>query len=513
MSRETRSRQGFPRPIIGALVSVVICTLGPALCAAAVDDPATIAAALSNQAFAILNSLNAASEAGTTSPLLGPVAGFAGDAQTLSQALSKGDSPGAGRAMSALKSDAAALATAIKRHPGSMKAADWRSLEQQFAALEKRMPAVLATGGSSTSSESAPPVASPASDVGGAGPVAAPDAGEAGGAGIAAGSESGGASEGPRIEITSRSVKNNISHVKGYFEGTYLKSAGIYEGDQRVRPIKIDKVLGRQKVKFDLTLNGADVGTNLRVYDHAGRKAVASIYGGSTTALAGGSEESGVEVYRGSGATSGGNTEEIPSHRSGSLGSGRLSPMSNVQIDILSINVIDPLTHVYQIRGQIDGHGVRHAGIYVDGRLVKRLPVSSGAGVSSFNTTFILNGGSATIRAFGVGNRYVETSIQIPSGAAPPMIAVPNPYYAPYGASPYAMRPSYGSGPSFDIHIGPGGVTPYTSPYGTSPYGAYPYGVNPYASPYGATPNGAYGAPPAAHPWGNAPAPPSASGW
>jgi hypothetical protein len=501
MMREVRSSGGLWSVTRGALLGALICALTPALSMAAIEDPAAAAASLSNQAFAILNSLNAGGGTGTTSPLLGPIASFAGDAQTLSQALGKGDKASAGRAMAALKSDATALDAASRQHPGAIKPTLLNSLEQQVAALDKRVPPVL------------PPIAGAPPPLGATPPAASappPDTGGASGAGMAEGSSGaeGGIGKGPRIKITSRSIENGISHIKGYFEGTDLKSAGIYEGGQRVKPIKVDHILGRQKVEFDLALNGADIGTNLRVYDHAGRKAVASVYGGGNRTLAGTSDEDGVEVYRGGGTSSEGNTAEIPSHNRESLGGGS-APLSNVRIDITSLNVIDPLTRAYQITGQIDGHGVRHAGIYVDGRLVRQLPVSSGANVSAFNTTFIMNGGTATIRAFGAGNRYVETSIQMPSMTAPPMVAEPSPYYSPYEASPYAMSPPYSSGPSFNINIGPGGVTPYASPYVTSPYGAY---VNPYASPYG-SPYGSYATPPAAHPWGNAPRPPSASGW
>lgn len=493
MIREVRPRGRFWRAIRGALLGAVICALTPGLGAAAAEDPAAAAASLSNQVFAILNSLNATGSSGASSPLTGPVASFAGDAQTLSQALSKGDHDAAGRAMAAVKSDAAALDAISKQHPGAIKPALLKSLDAQVAALGKSVPPTFPSIAGAPSPGASPPASSAPS----------PNTGGASSAGIAEGSGAAhGVSRGPRIKITSRSVENGVSHIKGYFEGTYLKSAGIYEGNQRVKSIKIDRILGRQKVDFDLSLNGADAGTNLRVYDHAGRKAVASVYGGGATALAGTTDEGGVEVYRGSGSTSEGNTAEIPSHNSPGGG----GTLGNVRIDITSLNVIDPLTRVYRISGQIDGRGVRHAGIYVDGRLAKQLPVSSGASVSSFNTTFIMNGGTATIRAFGAGNRYVESSIQIPSTGTPPVVAVPNPYYNPYGASPYAMRRPYSSGPSFNIHIGPGGVTPYT----TSPYGSY---VNPYASPYGATPYGSYASPPPAHPWGNAPRPPSASGW
>src|SRR5581483_11851926 len=514
MVAKATSRGGWRRALAGALLATAVCVALTAPRAWGAPDDAAAASELSNRAFAMLNALNAAGAEGTTSPVIGEVASFAGDAQSLSQALSKGDRAGAGRAMALLKADEAALDRALRAHSGAVKAADWDSLKQQLAALEKRVPAAAvgsaperASAAASLPPPAAPGAASPESASG-----AAPD-----GSGVAAGTEPEHATDkGPRIEITSRSVENGAAHIKGYFEGTFLKSAGIYEGARRVKPIKVDKILGFQKVEFDLALNGADVATNLRVYDHAGRRAIASVYAGDTTALAGNAEEGGVEVNRGSGATSGGNTAEIPSMGSDSLdspgplsggGSASMAPMGNVQINVTAVNVVDALAHVYQVSGQISGRGVRRAGIYVDGRLVKRLPVASGASVSAFNATFIMNGGTATIRAFGAGNRYVESSIGMPGVAAPPMVASPYaPYYSPYGANPYS------SAPSLNINIGPG-VSPYgMNPYGVSPYGGLygsPYGMNPYASPYGVSP---YGAPPAAHPWGNAPAPPSASG-
>jgi hypothetical protein len=140
------------------------------------------------------------------------------------------------------------------------------------------------------------------------------------------------------------------------------------------------------------------------------------------------------------------------------------------------VNPVNPLSHLYQVVGQIIGHGVRRAGIYVDGRLVKRLPVSRG-NLSTFATTFMMSGGTATIRAFSSANQYVESSIAMPA-VAPPIAVAPygmNPY-GPFGMSPYAMAP-FG--------------TPYGAPYTASPYGAVPYGVNPYA-PY-APPINPYG--------------------
>ncbi len=485
--------------------------------ARAAEDPKAAASQLSNQAFALLNSLNAQGADGTANPgvnpLLGQVASFAGDAQTLSQALGAGDHAAAGRAMASLKSDAAALDAALKVHSGAVKADRWKALEQQLAALESSVPAAPASAAPPAPDEPAPaPGAAPASATGGGGviaPAAIPPAARAADSG-----------DGPTIKIESRTVVGDVTHLKGYLEGSALSSAGIYEGAQRVKPIKLDHVIGRQKVEFQLSLRGADVETNLRVIDQAGRTATASVFGDDSTAMATNGTESGVEVDRGAGANSGGNTAVIPSYRAsappslgtgglgesgpgtdeslggggwggGRLGGGLGAPMGNIQVNIEAVNVIDPVAHLYQVIGQIVGHGARRAGIYVDGRLVKRLPVSRGANLSSFNTTFMLSGGTATIRVFGGGNQYVESSISMSAAAPamPPIVVAPygmNPY-SPLGMNPYGMSPfgspygsPYGASP-YGYNISPYGVTPYAvNPYGGSPYG---YGVNPYAAP------------------------------
>ena len=216
----------------------------------------------------------------------------------------------------------------------------------------------------------------------------------------------------------------------------------------------MDHVVGRQKVDFQLSIRDADIATNLRVIDQAGRSATASVFGEDSTALASTGRESGVEVDRGAGSTSGNNTAEIPSESApdaadagssgldesapsadeggigsgsiGGLGGGLGAPMGNIQINIESINPVNPLSHLYQVVGQIIGKGVRRAGIYVDGRLVKRLPVSHGS-LSNFSTTFRMSGGTATIRAFGAGNQYVESSIAMPPAvaSAPPIVVAP----------------------------------------------------------------------------------------
>ena len=108
----------------------------------------------------------------------------------------------------------------------------------------------------------------------------------------------------------------------------------------------------------------------------------------------------------------------------------------------MQINVIDAEESMsapgnVEVIGQINGPGVRHAGVYVNGRLAKSIPVSTG-GYSAFDLTFPMPAGSdAKIRAYGNGNDFVEASIDTVGGGSgmteyrnPPM------YAAPYGAYP-----------------------------------------------------------------------------
>jgi hypothetical protein len=499
------------RALEAALLGALLCASIPA--ARAADDPKGASSELSNQAFTLLNSLNAPDADGAANPeakaLLGPVASFAGDAQTLSQALGAGDDAGARRAAASLDSDLAAIDAALKLHRRAIEAGRWDALKHQLATIEKSLP----------HAPPAPPVPpAPAS----AAPPSAPLPTEGEPAPASAPASSSADSGGPTLKIESRSLEGNVVQLKGYFEGSALRSAGIYEGAQQVKPMKVDHVIGRQKVEFQLALHDADISTNLRVIDQAGRMATASVFADDSTAMATTSTESGVEVDRGAGSASGSNTEEIPNATSppggpeepaaradeglggtgiggGLVGGGIGAPMGNIQINIEAVNPINPVSHLYQVVGQIIGHGVRRAGIYIDGRLVKRLPVSRG-NLSNFATTFRLSGGTATIRAFSAGNQYVESSIAMPSAGVPsmpPMVVAPygmSPY-SPFGMNPYAMDPYgtvYGASPSYGYNISPYGITRYPiSRYGASPYGAAPSAVNPYAppiNPYGNVP-------------------------
>jgi hypothetical protein len=530
-------RPGVPGQLLRALecafLGAALCVAAAPAIGAAASDPKSQASDLSNGAFALLNSLNAQTAQGTANPVIGQVAGFAGDAQTLSQALGSGDNAGAQRAMGSLQSDAAALDAALKDHPNAVNTGQWSALKQQLAALEKSVPAAppSAAAASAVPAATAPPAAASLPAESAASAANSAGSGPGPSAPSAPSAESENISRAPRVQIDSRTAEGDITRIKGFFEGANLKSAGIYEGGNRVKAINVDHILGLQKVEFELALRNADIGTNIRVYDHAGRKAIASVFGGETTALAGSDSVGGIEVDRGSGSTSNSNAIEIPSHGrmaaappepdlgaappaeegdEGGLGGEALGAPStsggNVQINVTAVNVVNALSHIYQVTGHIAGRGVLRAGIYVDGRLVKRLPVSSGSSANMFDTTFIMNGVSATIRAFAAGNQYVESSIQMPppTQSAPPAVVVV-PGMSPYGMNPYGGGP-FGINPFGIFGSNPYGASPYGSPYGYNPYGASPYGMNPYGTPYGSSP-------PAANPWGNASRPPGASGW
>ena len=562
-ARPARRPRGCEAALGAALLLAALWAIAPA--ARAAGDAAAASAELSNQAFALLNSLNAPDADGKTSPdakaMVGPVASFAGDAQTLSQALGARDTASARRTTASLDADAASVDAALKTHRGALKADRWDALKNQLAAIEKSVPPTAASAvpaaappgassGEASAGTSAPGVTAPG------GAAIPPPPAAAAGAGAESPAASGAAdSGGPTIRIESRRVVGNVTQVQGYLEGSALSSAGIYEGEQMVKPIDVGRVLGRQKVEFSLKLRDADIATNLRVLDQAGRMATASVYGEDSNAMASTGRESGVDVDRGTGSTAGTNTAEIPSANApstgldsggdleesapgadegvgsagpsggivggpiGGLGGGIGAPVGNIQINIEAVNPVNSLSRSYQVVGQIVGKGVRRAGIYVDGRLATRIPVGHGT-VNNFSTNFMMSGGTATIRAFGRGNQYVESSITMPPAlaSAPPIVVAPygaSPY-SPFGMNPYGMEPyggvygspygmpygtPFGASPSYGINIGPHGITTVpVSPYGAVPYGAVPYGVAPYAvNPY-AAPINPYGN--TAHPMG-----------
>jgi hypothetical protein len=421
-----------------ALTVMILCAAFAGLFVAHghADDPSAIATQLSDGAFAMLKSLNTQNRGGGSSPLLGPVASFAGDAQTLSHALANGDRGGASNALGQLQSDRSTVDAALGAHPGALNATDWGKLRGQLDALAKQVPASASGSGS----------------IGAAGSIIHGSSAPPSESGTAGTSTSVGAA--PKVVIDSRTFNGSDVRLKGYFEGTALKTAGIYQGRRRVRGFKVNDVLGEQRVQFDIGLQNPTPDAVIRIVDVDGRVGEASVLdpamsAGDALASNAPSEPPRVEVLRdsrsGTPETSGsespgGNTAEIPSH-----GPVTLSPskrhtlggkLGNVQIQIISSAQINTMPPTYEVVGQIQGRGITHAGIYVDDRLVKKIPIEDGANSTSFDQRFSMNGGAASIRAYGVGNQYVESSLDLGASTgiamAPmmrgPMMGVPMQY-------------------------------------------------------------------------------------
>lgn len=407
------------------------------------DDAKALAAQLSDHAFALLDSLNKQSNGGNTNPLLPQIATFAGDAQTLSSALTKGDSAAASDAIGTLQTDRANTDAAISAHPGALDAAQWNALKQQLDQIARQIqPAGVKPVASSAAGATAPPSAgAPPPPAASAATPSIPD------------------KAGPKVVVESRSTQGpGVVRIKGYLEGYALKSSGLYENGRLLRGFKVNDVPGEQRVSFDIGLQNPTPDTLIRVTDANGHFAEAPVLdltagasGGSLPALsgatappgplasAGPSNEAGVEVFRGlggdgaaaSGGSAGGgaNTEEIPSH-----GAPVPSPskrhtlgghLGDVQINVMGLTQLETMPPTYDVVGQISGSGVTHAGIYVDGRLVKQIPVEDAGSFTSFDQRFTMDGGAATIRAYGVGDQFVETSLDLSSGtgvALSPMV-------------------------------------------------------------------------------------------
>jgi plastocyanin len=398
------------------------------------QDARTSAAQLSDQAFALLNSLTA--PAGSTNPALGPVAGFAADAQTLSRALAGGNQADAGTAMAALIADRSAIDAAVAAHSGSLNPSDWNSLKQQLAKLAERVtPADATVSGSA-----------PVSGAAGTGAVATSSTGAAAN-GDTAGA---GKSDLPKVRIESYMVPGHVVRIRGFFEGADLKSAGIYDGDRLIRDLKVTRVGGPQHVTFDIELAEVQPGMLLRVYDSAGLSAEASVATRLGIDGTGGAKEVELEspneppseapvslgdevasVETGSG---GHNVAEIPTspvHRHG-LGHSRLG---DFQVTVISVSREDATT--YDVMGQINGSGVSRAGIYVDGNLAKLIDIDDDGGFTTqpFDETFQMAGRRATIRVYNRRDEYLESPIRLAEARSETPEGFPS-FPAPIGMNP-----------------------------------------------------------------------------
>lgn len=426
-------------------------------------DDAQGAQRLSDAAFAMLNNLNSSSAAGA-SDAQGAVASFAGDAQSLASALAKGDNDSGSQAMAALVADCTAVDRVIAKYPGLVDEARWAAMKTLLASIKHDVPPSRARSTAAVPSEADLP------------PPAA---------------ESATLEAAPRVKITYRVFEGGAVRVLGYLQGTGLKTAGIYENGNLLHEIKLGDTTGRQRIDFNLKLRNVTPDDTIQVTDAFGRAAEALIAPqAATEAPSTEGRSKSVEIGPDTGASGAtapaevasgtANTYEIPSHkgmRKRSLGiSTGPSELADVQINILGV-LPTSKPNTYQVLGQISGAGIQRAGIYVDARLVKRIPVTPGQ-YASFDAVFTMLGRQAEVRVFDRHNNYVASPFEVTSTSGR-MYGI-NP---PIGTSPYAY-----------------GVNPYPSPYGypVTPYVVSPYGVNPYGSvnPYAPVPYGSpYGYP------------------
>ncbi|MBI3758587.1 MAG: hypothetical protein HY269_02395 [Deltaproteobacteria bacterium] len=250
------------------------------------DGATATATQINDGAFAILSQLNARSDS-KSNPVLGAVAIFAGDAHSLSQALTSGDRAGAAGDLATLEADRGAVDSALASNPGMVSATDWNRIKAQMASLSKQLGAMPPTSrpssgsASAAKSDSSPstatatasaPVTSTAPSVPAAtGPLmtsgsAPPSAGPA-------------LAEAPKVVIESRTIEGSTIRVKGYLEGTDLKRGGIYASSRQLTDFKLGKVAGAQRLNFDLGVESPKPDAMIRVYDAGGRMAEASIVG------------------------------------------------------------------------------------------------------------------------------------------------------------------------------------------------------------------------------------------
>lgn len=235
----------------------------------------------------------------------------------------------------------------------------------------------------------------------------------------------------PKAVIESRDESGGVLRIKGYLEGSALTRAGIYQNGQLLKPIQIKTVQGEQRLNFDIGLGNPEPGMSIRVDDSQGRsaEAFASGEGGGPNPGSGNTpgSEDGVEVERSHpaaapDANAAVGTAEIPSH-----GHTRPSPskrhtmqshLGDVQIDVVAIRQIAVRPPMYEVLGVIQGRDVTRAGIYIDGRLAAQIPTATSASTNNLDQRFVMDGSAASIRAFGVGNHFVEQPIDLTTAVA-----------------------------------------------------------------------------------------------
>jgi hypothetical protein len=440
------------------------------------------AARMSEQSFALLATLNAQSAGGNGNPLLGPLATFASDTETLKRALATDDAVAQARAVNTLAADCATIDGGLKAHPTALKADDWSTIRGELDSIARavarstagKIPAAPSAAGGTTVA-GAPPVA-PVAPAAASAPPASAAAAIPPPASLPNPPHAGA----PVVKIASRTFSGDVVRIKGYIEGTALKSAGIYQNGSPLRTFQVSDVPGEQKIDLDIGIASPPPGAILRVTDASGRSAEAPILASepalppsaaSAASLgANASDEGGVEVFRDNPARAGasagtedrGPVADIPSHTAPVPAAPRVpSPsrrhtlggqLANVQIDVLGVTQTATAPPSYEVVGLINGQGVTHAGIYVDGRLVKTLPIEDGDNFTNFDERFVMNGNAATIRAYGAGNQFVESSVDLADGLGSIQPLPPGPFaYAGHPSAPgigvliTAVRPGAGN--------------------------------------------------------------------
>jgi hypothetical protein len=394
-------RRIIGRRVLAWLSLVLILT---ALCRpleAYADDLKSAAAHFADRSFALLDRLSKQGS-DNPSPLLGLIASFSGDAASLRQSLDRSDLRSASSNVASLQADGTAVDQALKLHPNAIAVEEWSALRQQLDQLAREVPPCGAHCG---------PPSGAVRESGSASPISVS-----------------GAADAPRMVIASRESGDGIVRLKGYFEGSALKSAGIYEGSRRLKAFRVDGVPGRQRVEFDLRLENPSAATVVRVTDGDGRIAEAAAIDSSlqTPPLPAASEISAgtasSTAFPDEGETprkSGDEAEvaEIPSHgplmpspsKRHTLG----SKLGGVTINILGVTRTGNLPPTYEIAGQISGRGITRAGIYLDGRLLQPIPIINSANSTSFDQRIVAQSGSTTIRAYGVGSQFIEQPVDL----------------------------------------------------------------------------------------------------
>jgi len=380
---------------------------------AGADDPRRASAKVVSQSFALLDDFSKENGDRATARR-GAVAAFAGNGAWLRNSLARMDLQPAASTLSSPQSERSAVDAELSQHSTVLGARKWQVIGQQLDLLATEIHREAAKSNPNASEYAGPP---------GGGRSKLPDFEL-------------GASEPPRIVIESRYGTEDAVRIQGYLEGSALKSAGIYDGATLIRPFKVNGVLSKQKLEFDLRLSHPSPRAVLRVTDMDGRVAEMAVAepvmesapprpenspGGSGTASP--PKDS---LTRDKSSSVGEedenpNTMEVPSHSPFSPSPSRRhvlgSHLGGVQVEILGVTRTRDVPPTYEVVGQIAGRGITRAGIYVEGKLVQLIPISYSEPLTSFDQRVIAQGTSVAIRAYGVGNQFVEQPVDLSDAA------------------------------------------------------------------------------------------------